>query len=71
MQSLLQKWLREKHNLIVEVEGINCYIDISFIKYYNWNILGNQYKESDNEYNTWEEALEQGLKEALKLIKGE
>jgi len=32
-QALVQKWLREKFNLVVEVEGINWAFDKSFIKY--------------------------------------
>ena len=69
-QSLLQKWLREKHNVIVEIGGINCHIDVSFIKYYSYNIMGNLYNQNDDEHNTWEEALEAGLQEALEGIDG-
>ena len=67
-QSFLQKWLREKHNLVIGIEGINDRIDIAFIKYYNWTISGYRYRASDNEYIKWEEGLEDALQEALKHI---
>lgn len=70
-QSLLQKWLREKHNIYIDIKSYydteldqalweNEIIDV---KDY-WNFF------SDNTYyHTYEEALEAGLIEALKLIK--
>ena len=76
-QSLLQKWLREKHQLSVcidfrdtdgrKVEGINqVYYDVMIYRLSG----GDAWKKikmseiSDN----YEEALEKGLQEALKLI---
>lgn len=68
----LQKWLREIHNIHV------C-VDISLLKEWYVNIYNIQNKPSEfeqtyellNEINfkTYEEALEQGLYQALKLIK--
>ena len=67
-QSLLQKWLREKHNIHISIFSENN----KFV------LLINYYNESGDEveiwlhkgpYNTYEEALEIGLQEALKLIK--
>ncbi len=78
-QSFLQKWLREVHNLYVE-----SYHDLTSdgksIQYYtSWGFLqqkdidGNQnvngWYDEYNNYKTYEEALEVGLQEALKLIK--
>lgn len=68
-QNLLQRWLREVHN-------IHICIDISinskwFYNIYNLKDKRNcEFKESVNkfEFNTYEQALEQGLIEALKLI---
>ena len=70
-QSLLQKWLREKHDIhfeikpIFEVNEIRPYhISISKNlsgKNFNYKIIGTR--------ETYEEALEIGLQEALKLIK--
>ena len=57
-QSLLQKWLREKYGIFVSVDVNYCY------KIYNNDEL---HKESAD-YNNYEEALEKGLQEALKLI---
>lgn len=66
-QSLLQKWIREEYNIIVVVDKVDSTLDSGF--YYNiYSIL-----VEDNyeilEFKTYEEALEKGLFEALKLIK--
>lgn len=64
-QSLLQKWLREKHNILVEIS----FDTVTF----GYRIF-NPFKSSDYftnwKFQTWgyEEALEIGLQEALKLI---
>jgi hypothetical protein len=57
-QSLLQKWLREKHNTFISVDVNYCY------KIYFKDVL---LSESIN-YNNYEDALEVGLQEGLKLI---
>lgn len=59
----LQKWLREVHNIIISInfnhdikQYCNSIEDTYYYEfYYDW-------------YNTYEEALEVGLQEALKLI---
>ena len=64
----LQKWLREKHNIhisiwynnLTEKWRVDYIIDILLDEEY--------YCDKDREQNTYEEALEEGLKEALKLI---
>ena len=65
-QSLLAKWLREEHNIIVLVdyEGIDGY----YYKFYSYKEGNKNYDASDKNYNTYEEAYEIGLQEALKLI---
>ena len=65
-QSLLAKWLREKHNIIVLVdyEGIDGY----YYKYYYYINEVQKYDASGKNYITFEEAYEIGLQEALKLI---
>ena len=82
-QSLLQKWLREEHNIFVEVK-INERLFKSLhehshnIKCLKWRWT-NYCNIDDSEfiyesfcsqitYDTYEEALEIGLQEALKLI---
>ena len=68
-QSLLAKWLREQHNIDV---WVTPYLDDKK-KEYNYMIVNRNIDVYDlisgNEYNTYEEAYEIGLQEALKLIK--
>lgn len=66
-QSLLQKWIREVHNIYVNIEYWNAISNnhkykINYFREINNTIFGNFYK-------SYEEALEKGLQEALKLIK--
>jgi len=66
-QSLLQKWLREKKGIIVEVAWYHNGKVAKWISK-TWEVETAKYKAGD-EKDTYEEALEEGLKEALKLIK--
>ena len=75
-QSLLQKWLREKHQIIVTITPTFTYSLITKIGYYctvetpNEDLYSMECKNPDLYfYSTYEEALESGLKEALTLIK--
>ena len=62
-QSGLQKWLREKHNIhLIAYKNIN-------IDGYDWCFITTDGITNINSYKTYEEALEAGLQEALKLIK--
>lgn len=66
-QSLLQKWLREVHSLSVKIDD---YITNSRVRYdYSVSDLGSQEDNPIGVFETYEEALEQGLQEALSLIK--
>jgi hypothetical protein len=63
-QSLLQKWLREVHNIDVSISaalGEGYY----FTLYLNKECID----DSEIKYDTYEEALEVSLKEGLKLLK--
>ena len=60
-QSLLQRWLREKHNIYVEV--IICNL-LDKIYEYEVSTIGSHKLGSD--FKTYEQALEEGLYEALK-----
>ena len=61
-QSLLQRWLREEYNIHIT---INCKrTDLSLDGF--WYVMKSQESKM---FNTYEEALEKGLYEALKLIK--
>ena len=64
-QALLQKWLREVYNIYVI---INTY-RIQENKWYKFFISQmSKVTIKSDDYDTYEEALEQGLQEALKLI---
>jgi len=62
-QCLLQKWLREKHNTHIDI-----WYNVLTEKYRIEFISGSEPLE-DRELKTYEEALEEGLYKALKLIK--
>ena len=61
-QSLLAKWLREEHNIhLIAYKNIN-------IDGYDWCYITTDGITNINSYKTYEEALEAGLQDALKLI---
>lgn len=65
IQSLLQKWLREKHKLHIDVS----YLDDVYCFYYKiTEIKTNTESDVSKGFKTYEEALEEGLKEALNKI---
>jgi hypothetical protein len=72
-QSLLQKWLREVHDIHFEIKPI---FDVTSIRPYHITIFKNLsgkdfiYKIVGTK-ETYEEALEIGLQEGLKLISNE
>jgi hypothetical protein len=78
-QSLLQKWLRETHNISIELSSNDLdgfYYEVVIIKENSSHLVlknrkGNNMFENtiSIDYSTYEEALELGLQEALKLIK--
>lgn len=61
-QSLLQKWLREVHNIDVNVLPYN-----TNKKYYE--VVVDKCVTTWSGYDTYEEALEKGLQEALLILK--
>lgn len=80
-QSLLQKWLREKHNIDVVISPERYYTGVNYlVQAQKWDlnadpevklnfvIKGSCWYNDNHEYPTYEEALEKGLQEALKLI---
>lgn len=81
-QTLLQKWLREVHNIDVVIvperykNGVNYLVqaqkfDLTSDPETNLNfcIEGSYWFNDNHEYPTYEDAMEKGLEEALKLIK--
>ena len=72
-QSLLQKWLREVHDILMNIiyDGNDEVFRVEIIKQNKDRTRIVFFIEKGNyrvEFNTYEEALEYGLKEALKLI---
>lgn len=66
-QSLLQRWLREVHN--IDVFPVACFIGEPKHKYSYYMLKANDDLDTDGcETETYEEALEQGLQEALTFI---
>lgn len=61
-QSLLQKWLREEHN--VEVWVVPIFGVVPEDTMYEAHVMS----ITSVDYNTYEEALEEGLRDALLLI---
>lgn len=78
-QSLLQKWLREEHNIFVSINTVSeekwySAEDVEHIPVHKYRVIKNidnfKYDVIDwsEPFETYEEALEKGLQEALKLI---
>lgn len=68
-QSLVQRWLREIHNLHLEAMPIRW--ATNNIECYTWtmrNFNKGGYFSAGDEYSTYEESLEEGIQKALGLI---
>lgn len=72
-QALAARWLREKHRIVVDVTFIPPSVDGNQWQYFIGEmddmVWKGDFESSDRKYSTYEEALEAGLKEAIKLIK--
>lgn len=76
-QSLLQKWLREEHGIYIYVDPkttvtmtptyVRC--NCSWVMFKNGRLVNSKRVDGLKVNSTYEEALEKGLYEALKLIK--
>lgn len=71
-QSLLQKWLREVHSIHIQIQVLGQFVD-GENKFYSQVIMFGENKwiskfVSSKLNYTYEQALEKGLQEALKLI---
>jgi len=67
-QTLLQKWLREVHNIIVVALPYTTSVD-GVEPVYIWMIYKLVASTKENKpYKSYENALEEGLKEALNLL---
>jgi hypothetical protein len=70
-QSVAQKWLRETKNLHIEIYRNACGYGYTIVKANNGTWMEDDDSKGPNDggkWNTYEEALEAGLQEALKLI---
>lgn len=71
-QSLLQKYLREKHNIYVSVDFKSYLPDVpkyyAVVKSIGSKNMGERLLDGFTLYSNYEEALEEGLFESLKLI---
>ena len=70
-QSVLAKWLREVHKIrVLPYQGVSGNFKVDIFTYPIPNTVG-KWERFNNiqSYNTFEQALEEGLFEALKLIK--
>lgn len=66
-QSLLQKWIREKHDMHITIQtgvGSEVWWSFQIIKISTNNLLYNH----DGSYDSYEKSLEKGLEETLKLL---
>jgi hypothetical protein len=71
-QSLLQKWLREIKNLHIAIIRDACGYGYDICKADNGTHIADGVFDGPNDggqWDTYEEALETGIQEALKLIK--
>lgn len=72
-QALAARWLREKHRIVVDVTFIPPSVDGNEWQYFIGEmddmVWKGDFEPSDRRYKTYEEALEAGLKGAIKLIK--
>jgi len=69
-QSLLQKWLREKHKIVVIPRYYHNEIANGYVYDYRITDIAGKYEDYGfvDDYKTYEEALEEGLVAALKII---
>lgn len=70
-QSIAQKWLREIKNIHICVYNCTCGYGYEISKADNGTHIANSVYKGPNDggnWDTYEEALEEGLQEALKLI---
>lgn len=68
-QNLLQKWLREVHNIDIIIAPVGNYAFVTTGYYYEIPLSKEGTNIESDSFKTYEEALEEGLKQALTLIK--
>lgn len=72
-QALAARWLREVHRIVVDVTFIPPSVNGDVWQYFIGDmdelVWKGDFEPSERKYSTYEEALEEGLQEAIKLIK--
>ena len=72
-QALAARWLREVHRIVMDVAfvppSVNGDVWQCFVGKMDDMIWAGDFETSERTYATYEEALESGLQEAIKLIK--
>ena len=72
-QALAARWLREVHHIVVDVVYIPPHVGRDVWQYFVGGmddmVWPGDYEPSERKYTTYESALEEGLQEAIKLIK--
>ena len=73
IQALAARWLHEVHRIVVDVAYIPPHVGRDVWQYFVGGmddmVWPGDYEPSDRKYETYEEAMEVGLQEAIKLIK--
>ena len=66
-----QKWLREERKMVVVIipNSYDCFAETNHWAYEIWR--GDNLEREITEYNSYEEALLEGIKEAIKILKKE
>ena len=65
---LVQKWVREKHNLIIEIHPVYINYSIGDSKLDCWITIIGSLNNLDKEFPSYMEALEQAIFNSLQLI---
>ena len=68
-QSLLQKWLREKYNIHLQIYSPNMFNKEEWVCHFMYIARLTKPRYTGIGGNSYEEVLEKGLVEALKIIK--
>lgn len=72
-QALAARWLREKHDTFVKMERVGNFDGKKFRFYWSYSLISVSTaclkSISGGRYDSYEEALEAGLQEAIKMVK--
>jgi hypothetical protein len=75
--TLIQKWLRDEHNIVIDIDSYDVSDDVERVKdemwHYSVSVTSPQSRATHNDfvkegYVTYEDGLLEGIYEALKLL---